>query len=175
MRRARRLPQKRGDVIAEAHGRGHALVSPAVGCTRRTRLPGLARRMALLRLSRLPALGTCGRLDPPGPFAASRGRAGPALPQPRGSAMLAEVTLACLARAPIQSRGTAVAIALGASLWFARLLMRAVAPTVAVASIGAPRQASARKAAAPALAAHGDVVCARRFADPGDGRAQHFL
>src|SRR5262245_52165068 len=26
MRRARRLPQKRGDVIAEAHGRGHALV-----------------------------------------------------------------------------------------------------------------------------------------------------
>src|SRR5215467_13833901 len=53
--------------------------------------------------------------------------------------------------------------------------MRAVAPTLAVASIGAPRQATARKAAAPALAAHGHVLFARRFADPGDGRAQHLL
>src|SRR5262249_20706020 len=73
-------------------------------------------------------------------------------------------------------RWAAVAMALGGRLWAAlRLLMRAVAPPTAVAPVGAPWQATASKAAAPALAAHGDVLFAWRFAEPADGRAQHLL
>jgi len=68
----------------------------------------------------------------------------------------------------------AIAVSAGERLAL-RALLCAIAPLAALACVGVPWPAAATGAAASAFATKRDVLRARRFADPGDGRTEHLF
>lgn len=117
-----------------------------------------------------PAAG--GWLDSLAALCAPNGSAAPAIARAWWPAVLSMIATPGLGCGPARKRfGTGVAIAVGAGERVAlRALLCAIASLAALACVGVAWPAVATGAAAPAFATKGNVLRARRFADPGDRR-----